>query len=170
MVCGTSGLVSITRATFMVLFGVALLTGAAQAEVGTCLTVGGVRVGPWTDDRDPACGADCGDEAVDDTCDQDACLDEGGGAGPLNFPAAYRAAERAEPPEPQGPRCFEPGPLCGDGSPQGLTSVTDYHLVGPHRLYVAPRRRPGSLPGAGVYWSQPSPRSVAGSVDTPPPR
>jgi hypothetical protein len=154
----------------MVFTGVALLTGAARADVGTCLTVGGVQVGPWTDDSDPACGADCGAEGIDVTCDADTCLDAGDEIGPMNFPAAYRAVERVDVPDPQGPRCFEPGPVCGDGSPNGLVGATDGFLVGPHRFYGELRRRPGSLPGAGVFWAQPSARSVPGRVDTRPPR
>lgn len=112
---------------------------AAAAEIGTCLTEAGLRLAPWTDAVDPACGEDCGREEADETlCSTDtgACRLDGQLIAQLVMPA------------PSGPRCIEPGPECSpDRSTAGGVPGAVAALVPP--LPTALRRIQGTLPGAG---------------------
>lgn len=143
----------------------------AAADVSTCLTEGGLRVAPWTDAQDPACGADCGPDGVDEAgavcgADGEGCT-EGLEYGALAMPRPLGAEAPAAP---TGPRCLDAGPTCGEGQPGGLAgSAAGVGALAP-TLTSLPRRAPGTLPGA-------SPRrflavgafGVAG-LEPPPPR
>jgi hypothetical protein len=94
----------VVRLAFAVLASLVLssVASAAERSPGTCLTLEGVWLAPWTDALDPACGADCGaDDSEDDPlCTDEACFIEGVVTAPRM-------------PAPSGPRCLEPGPSCG---------------------------------------------------------
>ena len=117
-----------------------LAAPAAAAEIGTCLTENGVRVAPWTDPVDPACGEDCGLEPDDD---ETLCSTEDGACR-----LDAQVAARPTMPAPAGPRCLELGPECSSGHstaggvPSGVAALAP---PAPH----APRRIQGTLPGAG---------------------
>ncbi len=136
-------------------------TPAVAADVSTCLTDAGMRLAPWTDPVDPACGEDCG---VEDEEQQPAlCSTEDGTCG------ADELAAVLEMPEPTGPRCIEPGPSChgADSTHGGVASGV---------IALAPRPDPtpapssATLPGAGppVVDAWPMERSEPPSA--PPPR
>ena len=134
---------------------------AAERMVGTCLTLEGVRLGPFTDAADPACGADCGDEDVPDAPDDELCGDDACGVDEL-------AATRLPP---AGPRCLEPGPTCSPGS-DGLP--TAFFFAGGNALSTAPIGVPvrgdGTLPGPEPGEHAFSVREFRSTREPPPPR
>lgn len=134
------------------------LAASAVGEVGTCLTESGLRMAPWSDPVDPACGEDCG--AIDEI-EETLCSTEDG-------TCALDAAVAARPtmPAPSGPRCLEAGPECSpDRSTAGSVPAGVVALAPP--APTAPRRIQGTLPGAGppVTDAHPLDRDFA-----PPPR
>jgi len=134
---------------------------AAAADVGTCLTESGVRLAPWTDPVDPACGEDCG--PVVDQPGNELCSTEDGACG------ADELALVLEMPEPKGPRCLEPGPACESGhSTHGGVASGVIALV--PRPDPPPAPAGGTLPGAGppVVDARPFERTFAPAA--PPPR
>jgi|JI10StandDraft_1071094.scaffolds.fasta_scaffold512787_2 hypothetical protein len=131
----------VVRLAFAVLASLVLssVASAAERSPGTCLTLEGVWLAPWTDALDPACGADCGaDDSEDDPlCTDEACFIEGVVTAPRM-------------PAPSGPRCLEPGPSCGEGdggvpAPAWLAGGSGAEV----RPVVMPQRATGTLPGAG---------------------
>lgn len=108
----------------------------ADDEIGTCLSVGGVWLGPWTDPVDPACGDDCAEDPVGGLCEgPDGCL--------------TRVDAAPKMPEPRGPRCLESGDECGPAPIGGAPSATSLLLaVGASWTLEPPRL--GLLPGASV--------------------
>lgn len=143
----------------------------AAADVGTCLTEGGLRVAPWTDAQDPACGADCGPDGVDDAgeiCGADGVgCTEGLEIGVLAMP---RPLGVEAPTAPTGPRCLDAGPTCGEGQPGGLTgSLAGAGALTPS-LIPLPRRAPGTLPGATPRGFFPVGALGVCGLEPPPPR
>lgn len=136
-------------------------TPAVAGDVGTCLTETGVRLAPWTDPVDPACGEDCGPEFEES--DDGLCSTDDGTCG------ADELAGALEMPEPSGPRCLEPGPACESGDPftGGVASGVSALPPAPDPI---PTPRGGALPGAGppVAIARPLDRPFAPSP--PPPR
>ncbi len=135
----------------------------ASAEIGTCLTTTGTPVAPWTDNDDPACGADCGDSDDAGLCDLDGdgCLE--GLEGAIQWPGQPML------PDPAAPVCLFGGPECTPVSPTTATVGSPAVLV--HAEAVAlPKRGTGTLPGAGP------PHTVAAGAEqdlapeSPPPR
>lgn len=134
---------------------------AAAADVGTCLTETGLRLAPWSDPVDPACGEDCGAEAPEP--EDELCSTEDGTCG------ADELAAVLEMPEPNGPRCIEPGPTCQNGEPThgGVASGV---------IALAPRPDPppappsATLPGAGPPVVDARPYERFEAPTAPPPR
>ncbi len=148
-----------------------LVAAPAAADVGTCLTEGGLRVAPWTDGQDPACGADCGPGGVDEAgelcgADGDGCT-EGLDNGALAMP---RPLGVETPAAPTGPRCLDAGPTCGEGQPGGLTTALGGAAALAPGLTPLPRRAPGSLPGASPGRFVAVGASGVDGLDPPPPR
>jgi hypothetical protein len=149
-----------------------VITGAAPAlartDIGTCLTAGGVRVAPWTDGRDPACGEDCGADGQDD--DDDAtvatCVDGG-----CEGASAWRLPPPTPDPTPGGPRCLTGGPSCEPGAP-APTSDGWMAPVAPvvHAIVALPPRAPGTLPGAAPVAYRARLLERVSAPPTPPPR
>jgi hypothetical protein len=144
-------------------------TAFAQTDIGTCLTAAGLRIAPWTDGRDPACGADCGPDGIPSTADDgpftDRCVEgDCGSATALALPAPK--------PDP-GPRCLTAGPGC-DSDPGAPAPGHDGwgYAVGPLPTAAAqlPRRASGTLPGADPVWRLLRPVDLAFPPATPPPR
>lgn len=108
---------------------------AADDDIGTCLTVAGVWVAPWTDPVVPACGEDCGDAPEDSACDGDGDCLSPGDAGPRM-------------PEPRGLRCLDPGAECGPQPTGSFSALQNLLLAPPSRWGLDPPNL-GSLPGAG---------------------
>ncbi len=143
----------------------------AAADVSTCLTEGGLRVAPWTDAQDPACGADCGPDGVDDLgelCGADGVgCTEGLEIGVLVMP---RPLGVEAPSAPTGPRCLDAGPTCGEGQPGGLAgSLAGAAALAPTSTPF-PRRAPGSLPGASPWSFLAVGALGVGGLEPPPPR
>lgn len=134
---------------------------AAERSPGTCLTLEGVRIAPWTDAFDPACGPDCsGDEAdEDDQCGAEEC------------PLIEGAATAPRLPAPTGPRCLEAGATCGSG--QGNIPLRFLFAGGAAvtpLVTAEPRRGSGTLPGAGPPEQAFHPYEIFPTSESPPPR
>lgn len=145
---------------------IALVLGCAApavaADVGTCLTEAGLRLAPWTDPVDPACGEDCG---IEDEAEPLAglCSTDDGTCGADELAAAL------EMPEPSGPRCIEPGPACQSGhSTHGGVASGVIALPAPPLESPAPRG--GTLPGAGPPIADARPWDRTFAPSPPPPR
>lgn len=147
------------------MYGAALITmfmslapanAPADAEIGTCLSEGGVWLGPWSDAEQPQCGADCGDQPADTLCDgPDTCLTV--------------AEAKPRMPEPQGPRCLDVTAECGPVPASGIggqAGATYTHAT----TWILPPPRLGLLPGAGPLTYLTHPVDRADTPPTPPPR
>lgn len=135
---------------------------AVAADVGTCLTEAGLRLAPWTDPVDPACGEDCGPEPEVELVDG-LCSTADGTCGADELAAAL------EMPEPSGPRCIEPGPTCGSGQPVGGGVASGVIALAPAPL-ESPAPRGGTLPGAGPPFADARPWERTTAPGTRPPR
>jgi hypothetical protein len=148
-----------------------VVTGAtpalARTDIGTCLTTGGVRVAPWTDGRDPACGEDCGPEGEDaDDGAFEACVDGG-----CDGASAWRLPPPTPDPSPRGPRCLTGGPSCEPGAPALAFEGWSAPVAPPaHGLAVLPPRAPGTLPGAAPVAYRARRLERVSAPPTPPPR
>lgn len=148
---------------------VTVVDASAAAEVGTCLTATGVRLAPWTDDHDPACGADCGPDGVvpgEDEADRDRCAPDDACGPQVDLAMPAPTPE----PLPRGPLCLDSSPTC-DPAPGLPVAHGGASLPGrPSDAAALPKRASGTLPGPGpVTWaSRPVDRSVP--PPTPPPR
>ncbi|MCA9540649.1 MAG: hypothetical protein KC620_17240 [Myxococcales bacterium] len=143
------------------------LPALGASDIGTCLTSAGVRVAPWTDPVDPACGEDCNNDDDNDAPSADdntLCSTTDGTCG------IEDAAERApRMPAPAGPRCLEPGPWCTSGDPIAVGGAGFNLLIAP-RPATAPQRARGLLPRSEPeeFIARPVDRHVP--PRTPPPR
>ena len=85
------------------------LPALGASDIGTCLTSAGVRVAPWTDPVDPACGEDCNNDDDNDAPSADdntlcsttdgfalTLTDEDGVAATATLAAAFEPAQNAE--------------------------------------------------------------------------
>ncbi len=147
-----------------------LLAAPAAAQVGTCVTDAGVRLAPWTDGHDPACGDDCGlaNPFDDGLCaaDGSGCL-EGGDPVALAMPRPLGADTQRIP---AGPRCIDDDDLCGSGAPSGVAGVPGgAAALAPTPLTLPPRAR-GLLPGATAAWPEPHALERDGAPEPRPPR
>jgi hypothetical protein len=151
--------------------------GAAHAEeIGACLTTAGLRLAPWSDAFEPACGEDCGEDGVlvEDETTVAACGDAEGACGDdsadiLSFLPAPRPTAAELEPAPSGPRCLEGDATCSPGAPTGAGLAAGADVL-PEPLLLARGPRRGTLPGATVAWPE---RVLIGTSlvpDPPPPR
>ncbi len=148
-----------------------VITGAAPAlartDIGTCLTAGGVRVAPWTDGRDPACGEDCGLEGgADDEAALETCVDGG-----CEGASALRLPPPSPEPAPRGPRCLTAGPSCEPGVPAaGLEGWVAPLAPTTDTAALVPPRAAGTLPGAAPVAYRARLLERTSAPPTPPPR
>lgn len=141
-----------------------LAAPAWAADLSTCLTEAGVRLAPWTDPVDPACGEDCGPEGeAGEDDDGTLCSTDDGTCGFDGLPVAL------EMPEPVGPRCLEPGPLCAPGEPMNGGVASGVAAIAPPAP-EAPSPRDVTLPGAGPPVTDARPHDRSQPPNPPPPR
>lgn len=154
--------------------------GAAHAEeIGACLTTTGLRLAPWSDAVEPACGEDCGEDGtlVEEEPTVAACGDAEGACGDenadiLSFLPAPQPAAAADPsldPAPSGPRCLEGDATCSPGAPSGIGLAAGPDVL-PEPLTLARGPRRGTLPGAAVAWTDSVLVGEPLVPDPPPPR
>lgn len=146
----------------------------AWAEVGTCVTSSGVVVAPWSDARDPACGADCDATATGCDAAASACEQLDPARTHFNLEAA-RAHFKIEHPEPvdappsEAPSCRAGAPLCGTGGPPSATGFGATGFVLP-TTDVVPQYTGGLLPHGSEWAWVYAPENHIERPALPPPR